>query len=324
MTSNGICAGDYTIYRTWTAVSSCGGTNTCLQTITVQDSKNPVLSVPRNLSVPCNEFEPISSNEPVVLTAAEFNQLGDGYSVSDDCDDVTVTYWDSGPTGTCSPVYTRTFVAADSCSNSTTIQQTITENCVCSTLFITDTMLCTLFNNQFQLLYSPQTKTACDKLTASTPGQYYYNAFYTGTPGSNATFKITLPYPWVTQGATPIHAYDSVTTTSTNGQTCLTPGNVIFSNTKQVKLSNYSPQKLGSTYTFSLTVKVPASGFIYLNAHLDYGLKGLTTSYDSNLAGDAIQCGRTNVLIPNNQSYGFSVGGSMTNNASVTSYNTFQ
>ena len=127
-------------------------------------------------------------------------------------------------------------------------------------------------------------------MTATNPGQFFYNVFSTGTPGTSQTFTITLPYPFVTQGANPIHAYSSVTAQTVNGQTCLTPGSAFYVGSNQVVLSNYTGGTYQNanggnsvgTYTFDVTVTVPSSGFVYLNMHLDYGLKGSTGYGNSN------------------------------------------
>ena len=54
----------------------------------------------------------------------------------------------------------------------------------------------------------------------------------------------------------------------------------------------------------SVTLKVPATGFIYLNIHLDYGLKG-TSGYSANSKGDAVDSMGV-IVIPNRGSYTFS------------------
>ncbi|MDR0803261.1 choice-of-anchor A family protein, partial [Fluviicola sp.] len=43
-TSNGSCAGNYTLFRTWTAIDSCGNDTTYTQVITVTDTVAPVIS----------------------------------------------------------------------------------------------------------------------------------------------------------------------------------------------------------------------------------------------------------------------------------------
>ena len=249
--------------------------------------------------------------------------------MNDTCGSVTVTWLGDVTNGACPRTVTRSYRVTDACSNSVTCVQTF--NCVCPVI-ITDTILCTLPTNycngtgpQFRLLFTQDPQNfPCYKVTSSNPGQFYYNTFYVGTPGSIATFTITLPYPWVTQGAQPIHAYDGVTTSTSGGVTCFTPGNVIFVNSTQVTLMNYSPKQFGSTTTLSVAVTVPASGFVYLNVHLDYGLKA-TTGYTQDAYGNATACTNTAiVLIPNNRSFVFAIGGSSSGSQTVTSCNAFK
>jgi hypothetical protein len=130
-------------------------------------------------------------------------------------------------------------------------------------------------------------------LKASNPGQFYYNIFFTGTPGSTETLTITIPYPFITQGAVPIQSHDSFTM---NGA-CFVPGpftplhatGVGFtmpltpSGYGSLVLSNYGgtapyygPAFGGSsTATFTVTETIPSTGLFYVTVHLDYGLKGL-------------------------------------------------
>jgi hypothetical protein len=44
VTTNGSCAGSYSITRTWTATDSCGNSSTASQTINVQDKTAPVIA----------------------------------------------------------------------------------------------------------------------------------------------------------------------------------------------------------------------------------------------------------------------------------------
>jgi hypothetical protein len=148
------------------------------------------------------------------------------------------------------------------------------------------------------------------KLNASNPGQYYYNIFYSGAGDEDIT--VTIPYPWVTQGAMPIHVYDNVTfAKNSSGQTCLTPGNTLAAYPDQITLASYgdeSPPSYDFTRTTTVTVHVPALGgpssFAYINIHLDYGLKG-TTGYAKDGNNNAVQSGTTTVLIPDQQTYDF-------------------
>ena len=45
VTMEGACAQEYTIDRTWTATDACGNTSTCLQTITIEDSTPPTITI---------------------------------------------------------------------------------------------------------------------------------------------------------------------------------------------------------------------------------------------------------------------------------------
>jgi hypothetical protein len=147
--------------------------------------------------------------------------------------------------------------------------------------------------------------------------------FYTGTPGQQVTFNITLPYPFVTQGANPIHAYDWVTVTSGGAQQCLAPGNAFFVDSQQVKLRSYGTPP-GASTTNSVTLTVPASGVVYLAVHLDYGFKGLS-GFMKGLFDDAVDCAtRTTVLVPNHGPYQFSVAGAQSGSTSIQNYNVFK
>ena len=175
------------------------------------------------------------------------------------------------------------------------------------------------------------------KMTSTNPGQYFYNVFYSGTPGSTASFTITLPYPFVTQGAQPIiHAYSSVTTTTNSaGETCFVPGNGFFVNSQQVTLANYTNgtcanvlggNSIGTT-TFPVSVTVPPSGFVYLNMHLDYGLKGTAGYGNSNsnaVRFTSISTPPLVYLIPELADHTFSVVGVQTGSSTTENQNSFK
>lgn len=147
--------------------------------------------------------------------------------------------------------------------------------------------------------------------------------FYTGSPGQQVTFNITLPYPFVTQGANPIHAYDWVTVTGGNSQQCLAPGNAFFASSSRVGEANYGFPPAAST-TIPVTLTVPPSGVVYLAISLNYGLKK-TVGYMNNLYDDAVFCANpTRVLIPNHGSYNFSVSGAQTGSTSLQNDNSFK
>ena len=77
--TNGSCPNSYTLTRTWQAEDACGNKSTKSQTITVTDTKAPVLTVPANTSVECDAV-------PAAATAADA-------SATDNCDATpVVTY----------------------------------------------------------------------------------------------------------------------------------------------------------------------------------------------------------------------------------------
>src|SRR4029077_1132319 len=88
------------------------------------------------------------------------------------------------------------------------------------------------------------------------------------------------------------------------GQECYTPGNAFYVASKQVVLGDYTPQAYGQFTTFNVTLVVPATGFIYLNMHLDYGLKK-STGYTADASGNALDSSLA-IVIPNGGSYMFS------------------
>ena len=114
--TNGSCPNSYTLTRTWQAEDACGNKSTKSQTITVTDTKAPVLTVPANTSVECDAV-------PAAATASDA-------SATDNCDATpVVTYLGETRTnGSCPNSYTltRTWQAEDACGNKSTKSQTIT------------------------------------------------------------------------------------------------------------------------------------------------------------------------------------------------------
>lgn len=112
----GMCAFSYTIQRTWTATDTCGNMSTCVQAIAIQDTTPPVISCPGDTTVSCE-----SDIEPVALgTATAMDNCG--MSV------FSITSSDLRIDGSCDHSYTvqRTWVAVDSCGNSSMCIQEIT------------------------------------------------------------------------------------------------------------------------------------------------------------------------------------------------------
>ncbi len=204
---------------------------------------------------------------------------------------------------------------------------------------LTDTSYCpfdvdsSLSGQQFRLIFTPNPSSASTfELTASNPGQFYYNGFFAGVPSSTVMLKVQIPYPFVTQGAVPIQVYSSV---GFSGP-CFIPMNIITpgfgitgggtftsSGAPQIILTDYNPQLFGSMVIVTVTGQIPSSGLVYVTIHLNYGLKG-TIGYGNDLNNDAVNATSGVVLIPNLEAYSFSQTGSSTNGIHLSATVTVQ
>ena len=112
VTTNGACAGSYSVTRTWTATDACGNSSTASQTISVQDITAPVIdALPATTTIDCPAT-------PVFAVATATDNCGSAF---------TLTYNDVTTPGACAGSYsvTRTWTATDACGNSSTASQTI-------------------------------------------------------------------------------------------------------------------------------------------------------------------------------------------------------
>ena len=107
----GDAAGNYTIVRTFTATDACGNSTSASQTITVEDTTAPELSIPADYTAECSD--------ELIL---------DDATASDNCGEVTIEVSSETTAGDCDGSYTltRTFTATDDAGNSTSATQTIT------------------------------------------------------------------------------------------------------------------------------------------------------------------------------------------------------
>ena len=312
----------YTVTRTWTATDACGNQSTCSESITVQDTTTPNATWPEDINLTCTDcnLDPANTGSPI--------------NVTDLCNTGTfATNYVDSITGICPKRVERRWTVSDGCNNISHVQII---QCLPSTrVVVTDSSLCsydldpTTACKDFRLLFTQDAQNFPQyKLTASNPGQTYFNLFYNGKAGTVVTLNLTIPYPYVTQGAQPIHAYDSVTAIpGSNGQECYIPGNGFFVNSTQVVLTDYNPQAQGSTTTVSVTLTVPASGFVYLNMHLDYGLKRTSGYARGGPSGnDAVDPTNTsNVLIPDRGTYLFAFSdGNESASDSICNMNVFK
>jgi hypothetical protein len=112
---DGFCTDYWTIERTWTATDDCGNTQTCLQTITVEDTTPPVANC-QDVTIYLDEFGNVTLDPELV---------NDGSN--DNCDqDVTLSVLPN--MFTCANVGPNLVVLTveDNCGNSTTCEATVT------------------------------------------------------------------------------------------------------------------------------------------------------------------------------------------------------
>ena len=235
-------------------------------------------------------------------------------AIDDDGSELEVEYSDE-LVGDCPKVLVRTWTATDACSNTASCVQTLA--CLPAGL-VTSSALCTfdvdnvMTGRQFRLRYTHDGKhKVCQKLTSSNPGQTFFNVMYHGLTNEVVSFYVTIPYPYVTQGATPWHAYDWVgVDVGQDASICLLPGDTIWMGQTEITLDDYAGG--GETIIAIEDLVVPESGLIYLNVHLDYGLKGLG-GLGRDMDNNAIECwdantnGVLDVVIPDGAEYTFGV-----------------
>lgn len=160
---------------------------------------------------------------------------------------------------------------------------------------------------QFRLIFTQDpTVPNTYKLTASNPGQFYYNVFYIGTSDDPVSLMIKIPYPFVTQGAVPIHVYSGVSIVDG----CFLPSGDITSiftiDPKSIALEDYTNGYVEITVSGS----VPGSGLVYVTIHLDYGLKK-TVGYTPDSEKNADKPAETDAIV-NGALYIFDVSGDLT------------
>jgi hypothetical protein len=149
-------------------------------------------------------------------------------------------------------------------------------------------------SDQFRLLFSPDVQNwVAYRLDASNPGQTFYNVIYDASAAGDGDVKltVTVPYPYITVGGMPLHVYDDV---GLDGANCYVPGEALLSAPMFITLDDWiygadgtgdynlhcdqvvDPGGSGfcSFDVFIPNEAIPAEGLLYVNVHLDYGLKG--------------------------------------------------
>ena len=208
--------------------------------------------------------------------------------------------------------------------------------------YVTNSSLCD-FGNQFNLIFTPSFNLGNNvyKLSDSNPGQFYYNMFWSGPTNSTTSLKIEIPYPFVTQGATPIHVYDDVLVSKNSlGLPCFEPVNELKNYQSTITLASYDitspdgsdpdsdpdPVPDGkpdlTKYVIELTGVPTGDGSIYVNIHLDYGEEKL--NFTKGTADKALAfTGNSQRDIQDATAYAFdhAFGGAPTSPATDTIYN---
>ena len=131
------------IERTWTVFDTCLNTQSCVQTITVQDTMLPTITCPADVTYDgCSESELGTltgwsySTDSVFMTENDFetNVINPG-DAGDNCGVLQVAYYDVITNASCPIIIERTWTVFDTCLN--------TQNCV-QTITVQDTMLPTI------------------------------------------------------------------------------------------------------------------------------------------------------------------------------------
>ncbi|SHI87709.1 gliding motility-associated C-terminal domain-containing protein, partial [Algibacter luteus] len=178
VTTNGICSGNFTITRTWTATDACGNVASADQIISTIDTTAPEFdqtTLPTDIVVECDNIP-----EPEVLTA------------TDNCGTATVSVNDLRTDGNCPGNYTiaRTWTATDECGVIKTHVQTITVQDITPPTF-NGTLPLPRIVVECDAIPAPETLTASDSCGSAT-----VKVSDSRTNG-NCTNNYTLARTWV-------------------------------------------------------------------------------------------------------------------------------
>jgi gliding motility-associated-like protein len=99
---------NYRIDRQWIVTDRCGNKDTFQQNILVSDVQGPVITLPGDLTVSCNDTSDVNK---LIL------------SVKDNCSNHKISYTDSVVRTTCVDLIYRTYTAEDICKNISSVRQ---------------------------------------------------------------------------------------------------------------------------------------------------------------------------------------------------------
>jgi gliding motility-associated-like protein len=115
--TEGTCANETIISRSWSLSDDCDNTTTLVQTITIQDTIAPTFTVPADISLECD------------VDANDLSITGEVTDQADNCSaNLEVTFTDTTTNGSCSNEFitTRVWTVTDDCGNASALVQTIT------------------------------------------------------------------------------------------------------------------------------------------------------------------------------------------------------
>jgi hypothetical protein len=176
----------------------------------------------------------------------------------------------------------------------------------------------------FKLIFTPDVPMypTYSRLTASNPGQFSFNVFCDAQTG-NEEFDISIPFPFVTQGANPVHIYTGVSGHAPAG-TDITSQFTIDG--IPVTLSSYTGTgTFGDTASITIT-NTGYTGPLYITIHLDYGLKKIAGGYSKDTSNNAkANTGKSTYgSIFDNQEYTFSVSSLFSDDDIINNLNVFK
>ena len=317
-----------TTTTTYDAADSSGNTAVCSFDVTVEDGQKPDIECPGEIIRACNDIDPFVTGTP---------------ETNDNCDaDLEVTYSDDSSdsiSDDCPQITIRTWMSQDDAGNSNDCFQKIIE--VGSDALTTGSFCMfdadpAMAGQQFRTIFTPGKKRGGKgnnipysnyKLTATNPGLFFYNVFHVGIPGEIALFELDIPYPFVTHGASPMHAYDWLDLASgDNDEPCFVPDDedgAFFVDSHTITLEDYGKRgSCGDTTTVNYNLTIPDSGFIYLNIHLDLGLE--TTKNVAKRASSKKGKGSDKVILENPCPFAFSVRGAQSSTTTVENINMYK
>lgn len=192
---------------------------------------------------------------------------------------------------------------------------------------LADSSLCDL-GDSFILVFAPDIQAGVNRyrLADSNPGQFFYNLFDV----ASGPVTIEVPYPFVSQGANPVHVYAGVLVDPMTSP-CLLPTRPLATIGDTWTLDDFTDTngdgQAGPGDFYPLTVDGLASGqFTFINLHLDYGLEktdGWKKKGDDAVNDPAVNPDLSGVTIPHLFDYEFA--SSITNSGdTVAGYNNFK